>query len=128
MNRRSLFGRLSAVALGLGAANISRSFAEAAVPECPPDTHYDPFLRRCVCDDPRRLYNPKTGVCVCYGAYPTECGGQCVDLRTDEQNCGACGVTCAPDQYCAKGSCRPRCAIPGQVYCPTTDDCRAVCP
>ena len=105
-------------------ASVSRSFAEAAVPTCPDGTHYDPVWRRCVCDDPKRVYNAKLDACVC-GPGLTDCGGTCANLRDDEANCGACGVTCAPDQYCAKGSCRPRCAIPGQVYCPATDDCRA---
>ena len=36
-----------------------------------------------------------------------ECGGRCVDVLRDPDNCGACGRTCGPDRpnVCAGGSC-----------------------
>jgi hypothetical protein len=33
------------------------------------------------------------------------CGNVCVDLKTDEANCGACGHLCGPAATCASGSC-----------------------
>lgn len=34
------------------------------------------------------------------------CGGACVDLATDRNNCGACGSTCTKAQTCLKGACQ----------------------
>lgn len=31
--------------------------------------------------------------------------GECVDLETDSENCGACGAECEPDQTCEHGRC-----------------------
>ncbi len=33
----------------------------------------------------------------------TECGGECVDLTTDNLNCGACGVACPGGRICHEG-------------------------
>ncbi len=35
-----------------------------------------------------------------------QCDKLCVDLRSDVENCGACGMTCAADQFCNVGVCR----------------------
>lgn len=40
------------------------------------------------------------------GAGYTLCDDQCVDTRSDSQNCGACGKTCFSTQYCSYGLCR----------------------
>lgn len=49
------------------------------------------------------------------------CGGQCVDLSTDEANCGGCGIACAEDYACNpyanSGICR--CLGYGHCYGPT---------
>lgn len=47
------------------------------------------------------------GTCVCQVANTTYCGsGQgCVDLRTNESNCGTCGNVCGPGQTCIDGYC-----------------------
>ncbi|HJL20273.1 MAG TPA: hypothetical protein RMH99_31690 [Sandaracinaceae bacterium LLY-WYZ-13_1] len=37
--------------------------------------------------------------------FETCCAGTCVTLRNDEQNCGGCGITCAPGQYCESNTC-----------------------
>lgn len=34
------------------------------------------------------------------------CGGRCVDLFKDSNNCGQCGRACLPDLQCANGGCR----------------------
>ena len=34
-----------------------------------------------------------------------DCGGICVDLDSDEDNCGACGNPCAFDEICVAGEC-----------------------
>jgi len=49
------------------------------------------------------------GASVDAGACPREsarCGGQCVDLRVDEANCGRCGARCEEDDECRDGRCR----------------------
>ncbi len=33
------------------------------------------------------------------------CSGKCVDVATDQNNCGACGKTCEPGAVCDNGSC-----------------------
>ncbi len=33
------------------------------------------------------------------------CGGQCVDLTSDRNNCGACQVTCSSGQSCSQSKC-----------------------
>ncbi len=42
---------------------------------------------------------------ICGGDTPDQCNGQCVNLRTDEQNCGTCGNTCSTDEICQNGQC-----------------------
>ncbi len=42
---------------------------------------------------------------LCGGDTPDECNGQCVNLQTDEQNCGTCGNTCSSDEECQNGKC-----------------------
>lgn len=46
------------------------------------------------------------GGCVCEGG-GTVCGGQCVNNRTDTDNCGDCGNVCDPDvaDTCRNGKC-----------------------
>jgi endo-1,4-beta-D-glucanase Y len=34
-----------------------------------------------------------------------ECNGTCVNVQTDQQNCGACGKTCGTGTTCQNGSC-----------------------
>ena len=47
--------------------------------------------------------NPLVGA-KCEDGY-TACGGQCVDLASSAQNCGACGSRC--DGVCSAGVCQP---------------------
>jgi hypothetical protein len=35
----------------------------------------------------------------------TMCGEACVDVQTDKNNCGGCGVSCSANQACAAGVC-----------------------
>jgi hypothetical protein len=35
----------------------------------------------------------------------TTCGEACVDIQTDKNNCGGCGVSCSANQACAAGVC-----------------------
>lgn len=39
------------------------------------------------------------------------CDGTCVDLDVDLSNCGTCGNTCAPGEFCAAGSCSATCPL-----------------
>ena len=62
--------------------------------------------------------------CSLEGDAGTCCGGGCVDLGSDDSNCGACGWRCAPGDICAGGACvsGPPCAPASQEPCllPTT--------
>ncbi|WP_426753489.1 EGF domain-containing protein [Myxococcus sp. Y35] len=42
-----------------------------------------------------------------------QCGSQCVDVTSDEQNCGACGVVCPAAKTCSSGVCVLG-ALPGE--------------
>src|SRR5262249_26305538 len=35
-----------------------------------------------------------------------QCGGSCVDPNSDPQNCGRCGMVCAPGQGCSNSACQ----------------------
>lgn len=35
----------------------------------------------------------------------TECGGSCIDVTTDRDNCGSCGNACEPGQTCESSEC-----------------------
>jgi hypothetical protein len=50
----------------------------------------------------------------------TECDGDCVDTRVDDQNCGACHNSCTTDQRCQNGAC--------VVWCPAGQtNCSGIC-
>ncbi|HEY2775927.1 MAG TPA: hypothetical protein VGK20_17935 [Candidatus Binatia bacterium] len=51
------------------------------------------------------------------GAGDTNCNNVCVNLETDEDNCGACGTVCDDTQICAIGVCT--CPM-GEVGCSGT--------
>jgi hypothetical protein len=57
----------------------------------------------------------------------TNCGGTCVDLQSDMNNCGACGEVCQSDLVpveCRSGVCeRANCPV-GIEYCGAVDGCR----
>ena len=40
-------------------------------------------------------------------AWLTECDGACVDVASDPNSCGGCGITCDPTQGCLDGDCVP---------------------
>jgi hypothetical protein len=42
--------------------------------------------------------------CICEPG-SARCDGQCVELATQPQHCGACGVSCLPGQLCVDGQC-----------------------
>jgi hypothetical protein len=41
-------------------------------------------------------------------ARTTDCQGECVNLSSDDQNCGSCGRACPDGHYCYKGECAYR--------------------
>jgi hypothetical protein len=43
-------------------------------------------------------------VCTCSPG-PTNCNGACVDLQTDNNNCGSCGNVCIGFEHCIDGDC-----------------------
>lgn len=73
---------------------------------------------------------PGTGFCspICPTGQ-TNCGGICVYLASDNNNCGACGAVCPQNESCSGASCT--CAAPSTL-CPSTRcnvrPCRCVDP
>jgi len=57
------------------------------------------------------------GVCLCDSSL-TDCGGSCVDVRSDAAHCGACDSPCAGGESCVASSCR---VAPVDAGC--TPDC-----
>jgi hypothetical protein len=49
----------------------------------------------------------RNGVCQCQSATPDVCGDTCVDVLTNDDNCGCCGVKCGPTSTCNDGKCGP---------------------
>jgi hypothetical protein len=45
-----------------------------------------------------------------------QCNGTCVSLKTDHNNCGLCGTSCAIYQSCSNGVCRQTCSS-GRTSC-----------
>src|SRR5579859_7330760 len=43
------------------------------------------------------------------------CGGNCVDLSKDKNNCGGCGTVCPSDTYCSDAHCV--CTTGNQTFC-----------
>jgi hypothetical protein len=66
---------------------------------------------------------PETGACP---LGTTLCLAECVDLRSDPRNCGACGRTCLPAQVCSLGSCACECPKPLTVCNTGCDRCHCV--
>jgi hypothetical protein len=58
------------------------------------------------------------GKCACPSG-STLCGGNCVDLQSDPQNCGQCGNACATEQSCVSGVCSVVDACPPPTTCRT---------
>jgi hypothetical protein len=44
------------------------------------------------------------------------CGTNCTDIRTDRDNCGACGVACSSSHVCQMGECMRKCSV-GETRC-----------
>ena len=78
---------------------------------CPPGTSQDPATCQCLCPPGQ-----------------TSCPTGCVDLQSDDANCGACGTVCPSGQSCQSGQC-----LCTPVTCPSgaTQDpitCQCPCP
>ena len=35
------------------------------------------------------------------------CNGKCITVKTDANNCGACGIVCPKGYACVNGKCKP---------------------
>ena len=67
----------------------------------------DPRTCRCEC---YHVLGGRVGVeQVCCPPGLTDCGNQCVDTLSDDQNCGTCGNACGAGESCCGGECCDRC-------------------
>jgi len=65
------------------------------------------------------------GACTCGGATCTDtqacCGGACLEVDQDDNNCGACGNVCGAGKICFANECRQKCTPnlgqPPYVHC-----------
>jgi predicted alpha/beta superfamily hydrolase len=85
----------------------------------------DPCQKGEVCD-------PKVGACV-IPSCPTgqvNCGGACVDLNSNANDCGACGVVCPPGNACISARCQAASSCNDGVKndSETAVDCGGSCP
>lgn len=48
--------------------------------------------------------------------YQKKCGGTCISISVDPNNCGNCGVTCGASEVCSAGGCATGC-LAGFVAC-----------
>jgi hypothetical protein len=57
--------------------------------------------------------NGNCGSCgnICSGLTATCCGGGCTSLKTDESNCGTCGHKCSIGSTCESGSCKVKVGV-----------------
>ena len=56
-------------------------------------------------------------VCALPGGAGVCCGGACLDVSSDTESCGGCGISCPTGQGCTAGRCSPGCT--------TSSDCAA---
>jgi hypothetical protein len=112
-SRRKALKTIAATTLGgiLGLGGIGTAFAK---PTCKPNGHGCGNSKQCCsgfCD-------PTTTTCGCPTGQ-TNCSGTCIDLSSDNHNCGSCGNVCPAGQMCSSGQC----------VCPpgTTKLCNGTC-
>jgi len=90
----SLPGALFLIACGGRGPLFDGSRSDASVP--PPDSARPPDS------------GPDGGVCP---GVLRACGDACVDTTTSLRDCGGCGISCAPGQFCASGACTDTCPL-----------------
>jgi hypothetical protein len=105
---RLIAGDLLGGLLSWRSAGLSR--AQDACGGCPAGY----FCRGGVCLVPPSHFD----LCLFQGL--DDCGGVCIDLREDDNNCGACGVVCSG---CSNGQCPP----PEPVCIPELTNCGGIC-
>jgi hypothetical protein len=64
-----------------------------------------------------------SGVICCGANLANGTKGKCVDVETDPNNCGNCGVTCEPGKICTKGAVTGRCCVLEYGACKRESDC-----
>jgi hypothetical protein len=76
----------------------------------------------CPASDPVCSGSGSSYACVtgCPSGAPTRCSGSCVDVQSDDGNCGGCGMACQGGEHCVSGACA--CAD-GQHLCGSPATC-----
>lgn len=86
--------------------------------ECDTDEH---------CVNGRCAAIKPTGSCDSGCPNATCCGNTCTDLRTDADNCGSCGHSCATNAFCNNGECSAACVCPSGQVCNASGECVEPC-
>jgi hypothetical protein len=63
----------------------------------------------------------QTGIGGC-PIYQAPCGGKCVTITNDGQNCGGCNIKCPANRVCSGGACSVAC-LPGSGLSPCSGQC-----
>lgn len=100
--------------------------------QCPKGQVFFTGLNKCVPECTGDLVRDQnTGECVCPtlpGGTLSQCGDKCVDLSTDNSNCGACNHVCPARSTCQSSSCQ--CTDPNEelVNINGQEQCATKCP
>jgi hypothetical protein len=89
----------------------SGGMAASGAENCGPTRYFDTTAKACMCAGNAYMATRDSGTCVCQSDVPTLCtydAGQmpeCVDMTTDNNNCGGCGMACPPTVACNNSVC-----------------------
>ena len=79
-----------------------------------------------LCQNGNCAMSGSTGICC--PANQVNCGGSCVNLQSDANNCGSCGSTCGTNGLgCSAGQCGCGSSSPNGIFCILPGQTRGTC-
>lgn len=85
-----------------GTLNGQETDVDCGGPDCEPCSHLS------MCYEDRDCENNivcDNNICSCIGETNQHCSGFCVNVLTDNYNCGECSRACNPNEFCSDGTC-----------------------